>query len=138
MDGPAAGCAAAFTSTGDAALDALRWNWGEAYEIGHDTRWWFRRLDGYGGAETAASPDALRKAIIENYLARPVDRDRAADVEKRRCEYEAAGVRIWQDRGGWHARRTVNGRHTGISHRDDLRGLLDRLDALASGETEQR
>jgi hypothetical protein len=73
---------------------------------------------------------ALRSAIIQNYLARPVDRDRAADVEKRRCEYEKAGVRIWHDPGGWHARCPVNGRHTGISHPDDLRGLLDRLDAL--------
>jgi hypothetical protein len=133
VDGLADGCQVAFVSTGDAALDALRWNWGEAYEIGHDTTWWFRRRDGYGGAETASSPDVLRSAIIENYLARPVDRDRAAEVEKRRCEYEKAGVRIWQDAGGWHARWPANGTHAGIFHPDDLRGLLDRLDALGAG-----
>jgi hypothetical protein len=131
MDGPASRCAAAFASTGDAALDVLRWNWGEAYEIGHDTRWWFRRRDGYGGVETAAGPEVLRSAIIENYTDRPVDRERATEVESRRSGYEAAEVRIWHDADGWHARWAVNGsKHTGISHPDDLRGLLDRLDAL--------
>jgi hypothetical protein len=135
MDGLADGCHTAFVSTGDAALDALRWHWGEAYEIGHDTTWWFRRRDGYGCAETAGSPDALRSAIIQNYLARPVDRDRAAEVEKRRCEYETAGVRIWHDAGGWHARWATHGTEmkTGLSHPDDLGGLLNRLDALRRG-----
>ena len=130
MDRAAEGCSAAFTSTGDTALDALRWNWGQAYDIGHDTTWWFSRRDGYGGTETAGSPDALRAKIIDDYTGRPVDRDRAAEVQCRRARYEAAGVRIWHDAGGWHARWRVATGYTGISHPDDLCGLLDRLDAL--------
>jgi hypothetical protein len=131
-DEAAVGCAAAAPLTGDTALDSLRWHWGDAYEIGHDAKWWFRRRDGYGGAETASSPDARHTAIIENYTARPVDRDRAADVECRRAKYEAEGVRIWHDPGGWHARWAAGGTEmkTGVSHPDDLAGLLDRLDAL--------
>lgn len=116
-----------------AALDALRWNWGDAYDIGLDDGvWWFKRRDGIGGIETASGPDALRRAIIDNYILRPVRRE-AADVEDRQDRYEAMGVRIWHDPGGWHARWPVNGTHTGISHRDDLAGLLDRLDERKDG-----
>jgi hypothetical protein len=40
-----------------AALDALRWHWGTAYEIGvDDGQWWYRRRDGKGGRETATPP----------------------------------------------------------------------------------
>jgi hypothetical protein len=115
----------------DDALDALRWNWGDAYDIGcTDGEWWFFRRDGIGGKRTANSPDLLRNTIVEDYTFRPVRRDAASAVEKRREAYEAAGVRIWHDPGGWHARWPVNRTHTGISHPDHLGGLLDKLDAL--------
>jgi hypothetical protein len=114
----------------ETALEALRWHWGDAYTIGFDDGvWWFRRRDGYGGTGHAPDPKALRDAIIANYVARPVRRD-APDAEERRKAHEAAGVRIWHDAGGWHARWPVNGTHTGISHPHDLSALLDRLDAL--------
>jgi hypothetical protein len=131
MEKTATGNAAVNHAGDGAALDALRWNWGDAYDIGHDgNRWWFTRRDGTGGTETASGPDALRTAIIDNYTLRPVCRDTALEVEDRRDRYEAAGVRIWHDPGGWHARWPVGGTHTGISHPDHLTGLLDRLDAL--------
>lgn len=60
------------------ALDALRWHWGEAYEIGVDDErgWWARRGDGLGGDITASGPDELRAAIWENYALKPVPRAR--------------------------------------------------------------
>jgi hypothetical protein len=123
----------------DAALEALRWNWGDAYDIGRDGgAWWFRRRDGYGGKETASGPDTLRRAIVDDYTFRPVRRDAAADVEERRDRYEAMGVRIWHDPGGWHARWPVHDTHTGISHPDHLTGLLDRLDALNDSDREEQ
>jgi hypothetical protein len=58
-----------------AALDALVWNWGEAYEIGcEEGQWWFRRKDGKGGTETASGPDELRALIVTDYTIRPVRR----------------------------------------------------------------
>lgn len=124
---------------GDAQLDALRWHWGDAYDIGCDDGvWWFRRRDGLGGGETASGPDALRAAIIDNYIHRPVDRQTAADVQERRDQYEAAGVRIWHDPGGWHARWPLNGTRTGISHPNHLTGLLDKLDALKDYPRDKR
>jgi hypothetical protein len=56
---------------------------------------------------------------------------RTALGERRRA-YEDAGVRIWHDAGGWHARWPVRdgATHTGISHPDNVGRLLDRLDAL--------
>jgi hypothetical protein len=43
------------------ALEALRWNWGSAYEIEMDGETWrARRLDGLGGRMEAESPEALR------------------------------------------------------------------------------
>lgn len=40
-----------------AAVEALRCTWGEAYDIGaEEGLWWFRRKDGVGGTETAAFP----------------------------------------------------------------------------------
>jgi hypothetical protein len=50
-----------------AALEAFRWCWGEAYEIGYDFdggEWWFRRRIGLGGIEAAPDPDELRRLII--------------------------------------------------------------------------
>ena len=113
-----------------AALEALVWHWGDAYDIGLcDGTWWFQRRDGYGGRETAASSEALRGAIIQNYMHRPVRREIATQVQERRDRYEVAGVRIWHDPGGWHARWAVDHAYTGIT-RPDLIALLDRLDKL--------
>jgi hypothetical protein len=59
-----------------AALDALVWNWGTAYEIGvDDGQWWYRRRDGKGGRETATTPDDLRTMIITEYSIYPVPRE---------------------------------------------------------------
>jgi hypothetical protein len=56
-----------------AAVEALRCTWGEAYEVGVDEgRWWFRRKDGKGGTETAASPDCLQAQIVIDYSVLPV------------------------------------------------------------------
>jgi hypothetical protein len=56
-----------------AALEALRWNWGEVYDIGvDDGQWWCRRRDGLGGRETAATPDQIRTKIINDYTDLPV------------------------------------------------------------------
>jgi hypothetical protein len=58
-----------------AALEALQWNWGEPYDIGvDDGQWWYRRRDGLGGTETAATPDSLRNKIINDYTDLPVRR----------------------------------------------------------------
>ena len=57
-------------------LDALRWNWGDAYLIDHiDGRWTADRLDGRGRTLKAANPDKLRKLIFDDYTAKPVPRD---------------------------------------------------------------
>lgn len=61
----------------DEALSALLFSWEEAYRIGHDDEhgWWAARRDQIGGLITAADPGALRTAIIENYMLKPVPRD---------------------------------------------------------------
>jgi hypothetical protein len=57
-------------------LEVLRWNWGEAYEIGcDDGEWWYRRRDGLGGRQTAQNADALHKLVIEDYTFLPVRRE---------------------------------------------------------------
>jgi hypothetical protein len=58
------------------ALDALRWHWGDAYEIGRDEDrgWWARRRDGRGRDLTAATPDELLAEITADYTLRPVPR----------------------------------------------------------------
>lgn len=53
-------------------LEALRWDWGDAYEIEHG--WRARRLDGLGGWLTAANSGELYQVIAANYDARPVPR----------------------------------------------------------------
>ena len=59
-----------------AALDALQWNWGQAYEIGvDDGEWWCRRRDGKGGRETASAPDNLHTMIVTDYGFFPVPRE---------------------------------------------------------------
>jgi hypothetical protein len=58
------------------ALEALRWCWGEVYEIWveQDTAQWLaRRLDGLGVIE-GSSPDGLRVEVLEDWLLRPVRR----------------------------------------------------------------
>lgn len=58
------------------ALDALRWNWGDAYEINlADGLWSARRRDERGGPLEAGEPEDLRKAILDDYTAMPVPRD---------------------------------------------------------------
>lgn len=58
------------------ALGTLLWNWGEAYDIGCDAgQWWYRRKDGKGGRETAASADELYRMIVADYTFMPVPRD---------------------------------------------------------------
>jgi hypothetical protein len=55
------------------ALDALRWSWAEAYDVGIDAtgRWLALRRDGLGAAE-GNGPDELRRAILEDFAFRPV------------------------------------------------------------------
>ena len=58
------------------ALEALRWNWGEAYKIDLiDGRWLAERLDGLGGPIEAGSPEELHTAIVADYELKPVPRD---------------------------------------------------------------
>ena len=59
------------------ALEALRWDWGEAYDIGRDDErgWRARRRDGLGGDLTAPDADGLYEVIAADYAARHVPRD---------------------------------------------------------------
>jgi hypothetical protein len=65
-------------------LEALRWHWGEAYEICWDDArgWWARRLDGLGGELTADCPDELYAEITADYRCRPVARGSAPDSSR--------------------------------------------------------
>ena len=60
--------------TADEALEALRWNWGRAYEIDRDAGglWRARRRDGLGEDLTAMTPEALRDMIFRDYDRNPV------------------------------------------------------------------
>lgn len=64
------------TSSGKAgmnALDALRYDWGSAYEIdGNGDDWRARRLDGLGGWIEANSPDDLRNLLFSDYALKAV------------------------------------------------------------------
>lgn len=56
-------------------LEALLWDWGEAYEIempGADHSWRARRLDGLGGWMDADSAEDLRNQIVSDYVTKPV------------------------------------------------------------------
>lgn len=67
-----------------AALEALQWNWGEAYDIGcDDGQWWFRRKDGNSATETASTPDELRNQIVLDYSLCPVRREPPPDGDER-------------------------------------------------------
>jgi hypothetical protein len=79
----AAGRTAASTAADHYALEALRWDWGDAYEIGHDDErgWRARRRDGLGGDLTATDPDGLYALIGDDYALRPVPRDYSAPLD---------------------------------------------------------
>ncbi len=74
------------------ALEALRWHWGDAYEIGHDDEhgWHAARRDQIGGLLTGAGPDELGHAITEDYAFKPVPRELPADGDEK-VQREAAG-----------------------------------------------
>ena len=64
--------------TGDPgfALEALRWSWGDYYEITYDEVmgvWLARRLDGQGILEEAATPDELLRLLLEDWQLRPCE-----------------------------------------------------------------
>src|ERR1700728_2480923 len=63
----------------EAALEAIRFGWGDAYLIGHDDErgYWAARRDRIGGLLTAPSPDELRRAIADDYAVKPVPREPA-------------------------------------------------------------
>lgn len=56
-------------------LGALRYAWGEAYEISYTGTWTAKRLDNLGGAITASEPEGLAQAIFADYTLKPVPRD---------------------------------------------------------------
>jgi hypothetical protein len=78
MDEAAPQAAGVRTADGD-ALEALQWNWGEAYLIGHDDEhgWWAARRDRIGSLLTRADPELLRAAIRADYARKRVPRDMA-------------------------------------------------------------
>jgi hypothetical protein len=51
------------------ALEALRSTWGDTYQIG---AWWYQRRDGIGGRPGFRSPDALNRALAEDFAFCPV------------------------------------------------------------------
>lgn len=54
------------------ALDALQWNWDEAYAITAAAGHWLAQRRDNGRTLTASSPAGLREMIIEDYAAEPV------------------------------------------------------------------
>jgi hypothetical protein len=60
----------------ESALDALRFHWGDAYEIEvSGGKWRAKRLDGLGEWIEAADPDGLGWGIAADYAVKPVPRD---------------------------------------------------------------
>ena len=60
----------------ESALDALRFHWGDAYEIeASGGLWRAKRRVGLGGWIEAAGPDGLGWAIADDYQVKPVPRD---------------------------------------------------------------
>ncbi len=55
-------------------LEALEWNWGEAYEFRAGEVWTARRRDGLGGLIEAPDPEGLRAGVLADYLLKPVPR----------------------------------------------------------------
>jgi hypothetical protein len=72
----AAGRTAASGRAEKDALDALEFDWGEAYMIGRDDErgWWAARRDRIGGLLTAPGAEELREAIRADYALEPVPR----------------------------------------------------------------
>lgn len=68
------------TAADQAALEALEFDWGDAYLIGQDGKdgWQARRRDQIGTRLTAPGPDELRAAIRADYELKPVPRDLGA------------------------------------------------------------
>jgi hypothetical protein len=60
-----------------AALEAIRFGWGDAYLIDYDVErgYWAARRDKIGGLLTAPDPDGLRDAITGDYAVKPVPRE---------------------------------------------------------------
>lgn len=58
----------------EAALDALRLDYGGAYLIGHDDDhgWWASRRDQVGGYLAENTPDELRAAMAADHGVKPV------------------------------------------------------------------
>ena len=71
------------TAAEQAELKSLQWDWGDAYDIGHDDEhsWHAKRRDGHGGLLTAADPDELYKVIAADYGDRHVARDYTAPLD---------------------------------------------------------
>jgi hypothetical protein len=64
-------------------LEALRFDWGDAYEIGFDDEhgWHAKRRDGLGAILPAADSDGLYGVIAADYRDRPVARDYSAPLD---------------------------------------------------------
>ena len=59
----------------DSELEALRWHWGDAYEIAElPGGWRARRRDGRGGWFIRDTPEHMYQAIHADYHAVPVPR----------------------------------------------------------------
>ena len=73
----AGGQAAGLTPGSRYALDGLRFDWGEAYDIAvsDESGWQALRRDGKGDRIEAPTPDGLRKQIVDDYTLMPVPRD---------------------------------------------------------------
>jgi hypothetical protein len=71
-----AGRAAASKALTESELEDLRWNWGSAYDIGHDDErgCHAKRRDGLGAVLTGADSDELYQAITDDYSLKPVPR----------------------------------------------------------------
>jgi hypothetical protein len=75
--GEAAPQAAVVTVFDENALAELRYGWGDAYLIDHDSvrGWWAVRRDQTGEFITAGDHEALRARIRADYGRRPVSRE---------------------------------------------------------------
>ena len=64
----------------ESALEAIRFGWGDAYEIGHDDErgYWARRRDKLGGDILADDPERLREEVAADYAMKRVQRETAA------------------------------------------------------------
>ena len=106
-----------FTVDTERTLDALRADWGAAYEIGYsDNRWVARRKDGAGEPLRGLTPDDLAVAMRADWE-RPVRRPAAADSPDAYDEITMDGLRErWAGEydlgfagGEFHAFRLIGG-----------------------------